>query len=57
MGTFKRCILRRFGAAGVNNIIYSDVFFTRTQKETEKVNDFIASMMSLGAKLQIPRTK
>ena len=30
MGTFKRCILRRFGEAGVNNVIYSDVFFTRT---------------------------
>ena len=46
--------LRRFWEAGVNNVIYSDIFYTRTQKETEKVSDFIASMMSLGAKLYIP---
>ena len=39
--------LRRLGKAGVNNVIYSDVFYTRTQKETEKFSDFIASMMSL----------
>ncbi len=50
----RAAFLRRFGEAGVNNVIYSDLFYTRTQKENEKVSDFITSMLSLGAKLQIP---